>query len=734
MEMREAVIALLREKKKNSCKTADLKDLLQLQTTAEFAQLSTLLEEMEDNYEIVSQTDGTWALGEQVGIATGILRVNKKGLGFVDRETGDSVRFDTKDQLDALDGDTVIYQCQPWQSYGQVLKVVTHAHTRVIGTYVGSHRLKLVLDNEKLQNKILKVLVDPDFTPVEGLKVQCEVLDFGKNVLKVKVDRVIGHKDDPGVDISSVLLDHDIEAAFPEEVMQEVDAIGGRVKEEEMQNRVDLRTEITVTIDGDDSKDFDDAVSVRRTEDGWVLKVSIADVSHYVTEGSALDREALKRGCSTYVIDRVVPMLPHQLSNGICSLNPHVIRLTNTCEMVIRKDGSIAEYKVYPSVICSTERMTYRNVNRILDGDEQLQDEYAHLGTLFTDLADCADAIRRNRYRKGAIDFDGEEAYIKVDENGNPTSITLRERGHAECMIEDCMIAANVCVANQMKWAQLPSIYRIHEEPSAKRIKNFVNVSYTLGHKFKPTQSNIHPKEIQSYLNSVRDTDEFPVLSMMMLRCMQKARYDANCVGHFGLAEEEYLHFTSPIRRYPDLIVHRMLRKYVFEGCTDAQVLSEDEAKMQEYAEQSSIRERISQDAEYECEDMKKAQYMEKFIGKRFEGIISGVTSFGFFVELPNTVEGLVRIQSLDDDYYTYDESRMELFGSRKKKTYRLGQKVKVICASASRQTGQIDFTIANTKQPFQKFIKEPRSNSKKNSRGPHKHRNRKEIRHGRKK
>ncbi len=732
MELKERIIQTLNEKKKNSCKTNDLRDLLHLESTSEYIELTKVLDEMAENYEVTMNQDGTWSTGEQRGIGTGILHVNTRGIGFVDRDDNESVRFDPKDQLNALDGDTVIYICQPWEVHGSVVKVKKHAHEKVIGTYTGSHKLKLVLDNEKLQNKILKVFVDDNFTPVEGLKVQCSVVDFGKNVLEVKVDKVIGHKDDPGVDILSVLLEHDIDPEFPEEVLDELASIPGKVSEEEMEGRTDLRNEITVTIDGDDSKDFDDAVSVVKEDDGWRLKVSIADVSHYVTEGSALDHEAFLRGCSTYVTDRVVPMLPHQLSNGICSLNPHVIRLTNTCEMKVERDGSISDYKIYPSVICSTERMTYHNVNLILDGDQYLMQDYEHLGSLFTDLADCADAIRRNRYRKGAIDFDSDEANIKVDENGNPVSITLRERGHAERMIEDCMIAANVCVANQMKWASLPCVYRIHEEPQAKRLKNFVNASFVLGHKFKPTQSNVHPKEIQTYLNSVRDCEEYPVLSMLMLRCMQKAKYDANPVGHFGLAEEDYLHFTSPIRRYPDLIVHRMLRKYVFEGCTDTSVISQDEKKMQEYSEQASIRERMSQDAEYECDDMKKAQYMEKFIGKKFDGMITSVTSFGFFVQLPNTIEGLVRITNLDDDYYSYDETRMELVGSRKKNVYRLGQVVKVICMGASRQTGQIDFSVASSKKKsLNRNVREQRG-SKINGKGSR--RNRKDHRHGRKK
>lgn len=697
-DLQQKILDLLANSKKSSLDTGAIVAGLHLGKGGNFASVSTALNQMEDQCQIVHNINGTWDLASVVNLYTGTLCVNTKGLGFVDKEDGTTVRFDARDQLDALNGDVVAYQAGPGQAYGHVIKVLQRAHVKVIGTYEGAYKPKLVLDDRKLQNKVLKVEGADKFNIIEGLKVQGTIVEYGNRYLRVRIDRAIGHKDDPGVDILSVLLDHDIEPAFPDEVMAEVNQIPQEVSEEEMAGRVDLRNDITVTIDGDDSKDFDDAVSVVKDGDGWLLKVSIADVQHYVKENSALDKEALKRGCSTYVTDRVVPMLPHQLSNGICSLNPHVVRLVNTCEMKIAHDGHIISYKTYPAVMRSTERMTYHNVNLILDGDKELCARYAHLGTLFTDLRDCADAIRAHRHDKGAIDFDTDEAEIKCDENGVPISITLRQRGHAECMVEDCMIAANVCVANQMKLADVPCVYRIHEAPEAKKLKSFVDTSFLLGHKFRPEHSVATPKEVQQYLESVKDSPEFPVLSMMLLRCMQKARYDVRPVGHFGLAEEDYLHFTSPIRRYPDLIVHRMLTKYVFNQCKDPDQIAKDTGSMQEFADQSSIRERASQDAEYECDDMKKAQFMEKHIGEKGEGLITGVTSFGFYVELPNTVEGLVHISHLNDDYYTYDEDRMELKGSHFKHVYQLGQTVKVVCLAASHDTRQIDFGIDGMK------------------------------------
>ena len=336
----------------------------------------------------------------------------------------------------------------------------------------------------------------------------------------------------------------------------------------------------------------------------------------------------------------------------------------------------------------------------------EMCEKYRHLGTLFTDLRDCADAIRARRVRQGAIDFDTPEAEIKVDGNGVPYDVVLRQRGHAERMIEDCMIAANCAVANEMKRADVPCVYRIHEVPEAKRIKTFIRTSAVLGHRFIMRKSTIHPKEFQTYLDGLKDEPEYPVLSMMMLRTMQKAKYDPSCIGHFGLAEKEYLHFTSPIRRYPDLIVHRMLRKYIYEGCTDESEINKDEALMVDYSEQSSIRERASQDAEYDCDDMKKAQYMEKFVGDTFTGIISGVTGFGFYVELPNTIEGMVRLNDLHDDFYVFNEDRMELQGQRTRRVFRIGMEVKVICAGTTKALGQVDFMIANAARPAHDYRK----------------------------
>lgn len=711
----EKIVACIEQQKKRSCTTDSIRQALNLTGSQDFILLQKTLEELEDKYQIFRNDNGTWSTQKQRGYYEAKISINKKGMGFIDREPFDSLRIPVQDTHGALHGDIVIYSGEPYEPYGKVIAVKERAHEHIIALYApkfhGAKTFKLVPEDEKLKDKRLIVEKLGNFSMAEGTKVLCKIISSEGQDIHVTIERVIGHKDDPGVDILSVLLENDIVPEFPDEVLDCLDAVPTEVTEEEIKDRKDLRKDITVTIDGDDSKDFDDAVSVKTTDNGWNLKVSIADVSNYVTEGSPLDKEAYARGCSTYVVDRVVPMLPHKLSNGICSLNPKVDRFTLTCEMSVNKDGSIADYTVYPSVICSTERMTYGNVNKILDGNADLQKTYSHLGSLCFDLRDCADAIRSYRYGKGAIDFDTEEAEIKVDKKGNPVSISLRQRGHAERMIEDCMIAANVCVANLLHAKELPCVYRIHEEPQAKKLKSFVIASKLLQHPFSMKSFTVTPKEIQQYLESIKDVPEYPVLSMMLLRCMQKARYDANCIGHFGLAEKEYLHFTSPIRRYPDLIVHRMLKKYVFDTSADKKDMTKDFGKVADYSEQSSIRERASQTAEYAVEDMKKAQYMEKYVGDVFEGIITSVMGYGFYVELPDTIEGLVHITTLLDDYYSYDEVHMELRGERSHKVYRIGQTVQVRVDSASRVTRQIDFSIA-TKEKKKK--KEWKDNPKK--------------------
>ena len=566
-ELKKQILELLKTAK-NGLDREGLKKSLNLTASAEIVELGKTLDQMEDDDELIRTANNRYKTLEQAGYVKGILKINKRGTGFVDRPDQPSILIRVPDQKDALNGDTILTKPIPDLnpetgeiSYtGTVIRVLKRAHTHVIGTYVDTvYGLRFLPDDIHLQSVRMEITAPSGFRPVPGLKVMMQVVEFG-SPLQLEVSKTLGNKDDPGVDILSVLLDYDITMEFPEDAMKQAEAIPQEVQPSEMEGRVNLTGDTIVTIDGNDSKDFDDAVGVQENSEGWLLKVSIADVSHYVTEGSPLDREAERRGCSTYVTDRVVPMLPHILSNGICSLNPHVVRLTNTCEMQIGKDGSVKSYKLYPSFMRSAERMTYDHVNEILQGNEERKAQYAHLGNLFETLAACADAIRAHRKQKGAIDFDTTESEILCDEKGHPYEIRPKHHGHAEEMIEDCMIAANVCVADFMHTHEFPCVYRIHEEPQKKKLQDFTKLSYLLGVPF--SSKNLSPKNIQQYLSGCRDSEEYPVLSQQLLRTMAKARYDSVCAGHFGLAEPEYLHFTSPIRRYPDLIVHRMLRKY----------------------------------------------------------------------------------------------------------------------------------------------------------------------------
>ena len=714
-DMEERILQYLQEHPKGNRKASDMKEAFRLTEKEDIAVFNAALEKMTEEKILFTTVSGQYETREQANVSEGRLSVNKAGTGFLDREDGSSVRIEERSLMFAMDGDTVLVQSMPWMSEGRVIAILDHAKEYVIGTYTDNGRgLHFVPDDEKLQSRLIRVNTDMGFTPVDGLKVRCRIEKYG-SPLVLRVEKTIGHRDDPGVDIEAVLLEHDIDPVYPQSAMDQAEAVPFVLTQDDLSGREDLRSECTITIDGDDSKDFDDAVSVTKADTGWILKVSIADVSWYVTEDSPLDLEARKRGCSTYVTDRAVGMLPHILSNGICSLNPKEDRLTLTCSMHVLPDGTVHEYKVYPSVICSNERMTYNNVNRILDQDAELCEKYSHILDLIHDLRDCADAIRRNRVGKGAIEFDSDESVIEVDAQGHPLNVYAKQRGHAEEMIEDCMIAANVCVADLMHWQDIPSIYRIHEEPQAKRIRSFVNVSEFLGLKLKVGKT-VHPRELQAYLESIQDTDYYPVLSSLLLRCMQKAKYDSRCVGHFGLAEEEYLHFTSPIRRYPDLIVHRMLRKYYFNTNLDVQERLLDEQKCADYAEQSSIRERISQDAEYACDDMKKAEYMMDHIGMEAEGIVTGVTAYGLYVKLKNTVEGLVHLNTLTDDYYVYFPDRMELAGSHTGKIFRIGMTVKVKVTGADKDEKTVDFRLVG-KNGIRREKKTGRSRSARSTR-----------------
>lgn len=689
------IIEVLKASKRGSTRKQIEKEL-GLSTSADFAILSKTLDKMEDHFEVIRSNGNVYTVPDEKDYVTHTIHISRAGTGYIDLEK-ETILVDSRDTLDAMDGDMVIVHINKYRE-GKVIKVLERAHTTYTGTFLRKGKaLKCIPDDVKIRELEPVIRYEKSFTPVDGMKVLLTVLEYGKN-LKLHVEKSIGHKDDPGMDILSILYNHEILPEFPKEAIQEAESISQVVQEEDLKNRIDLTKIPTITIDGDDSKDFDDAVSIEKTNKGWNLKVSIADVSHYVKEGSALDQEAFKRGTSVYVVDRVVPMLPHLLSNGICSLNPEEIRLTLTCEMEVKENGIIEEYKIYPSYIFSMERMTYKKVNKFLVGDKEIRKEYDHISSLLFELTNCADAIRARRNANGAIDFDSEEAEIIVNENGFPIDVHVRERGHGERVIEDCMIATNVCVANFLQKHDIPGIYRVHGEPEIRKIRSFQNLAKQLGHPLILEGSIATQKELQQYLHSIHDEEYYPILSHLLLRCMQKAQYDDLCIGHYGIAEKEYLHFTSPIRRYPDLVVHRMIRKYYFEK-HDGSDYGDDKAFVQSASIQASSRERNAVDAERDVEDLKKAEYMQDKIGTSYQGMITSITRYGFYVEIQDTIEGFVAVQSLTDDYYSYNEDYFALVGLHSHKRYTLGNKVEVTVVGVDLESRTVQFEIKGQKK-----------------------------------
>ena len=514
------------------------------------------------------------------------------------------------------------------------------------------------------------------------------------NYYQGEVVRVLGHKDDPGVDILSIAAKHQINDIFPDEVIEELKIIPNEVSLDEFSHRTDLTGDIIFTIDGDDTKDIDDAISIKKNENGnYILGVHIADVSHYVKEGSALYQEAFNRGTSSYLANTVIPMLPHQLSNGICSLNPNEVRLTLSCVMEIDFNGNVLDSDIFESYIKSRKQMTYKNVNKILE-DGIVPSGYEEFKDDLLLMKELADIIRKRKISKGYIEFDENEPKIITDENGRAIDVQKRERGAGEKLIEDFMIIANETVASTISYMELPFIYRVHGTPDDEKIKQFLNLTSVLGYNVKANVKNINPKTIQGMLNQLRDKKEFSVLSAMLLRSMKKAVYDNVNIGHFGLASKYYTHFTSPIRRFPDLTVHRLLRTYLFEHKINNEMISYFSKSLPAIAKQSSEREREAIQCERDVDDMKMAEYMEGHIGERYRGIINTVTNYGIYVLLPNLIEGLVRIDDLTDDYYFYDESTYSLVGKSSKKRYMLGNMVDVVVSSVVKEKGLINFKI----------------------------------------
>ena len=696
--MKDRILNILEDSDK-ALSIDELDSALNLNTIEETKEFSDALRELEDSYEIYRSNKNRYMLLENSNLRKGILRMNKKGFGFVEVSGEEEDIFVAPDNINkALNNDTVIVEILNKNSgekrEGRIVKTLERDLSTIVGEiYFKKDKGYIIPDDKKLDIQ-LEIDRDKSHGAVDGHKVAVKILrNITRNRYKGEVVRIIGHKNDPGVDILSIVCKYEINDTFPEEVIEELDSIPEVVREQDKKGRKDL-TDVTIfTIDGDDTKDIDDAISIEKLKNGnYKLGVHIADVSYYVKEGSPLDKEAMDRGTSVYLVDRVIPMLPHKLSNGICSLNPGVERLAISCVMEIDNNGKTVDYEIFPSIIKSRLQMTYKKVNQVIEKNE-IPEGYEPFVNDLKLMDELSQIIRRAKINRGYIDFDVDEAKIIVDENCHPTDIVLRNRGRGENLIEDFMIQANECVATHIFYMDLPFIYRVHEYPKEEKIRDFISFIQSLGYTVKFNTKDISPKAIQNLINQLKDKKEFKVLSSLLLRNMQKAIYLPQNLGHYGLASKCYTHFTSPIRRYPDTTVHRLLRTYLFNDDMSNQTINKWQEKLVYIAENSSFKERESVECEREVEDMKMAEYMEDHIGEEYKGIISGVTNFGMFIQLDNLVEGLIHVNDMKD-YFSFDEVTQSLIGERTKEKFTLVDEVLIKVKAASKEAKTIDFEL----------------------------------------
>ncbi|MGL4624309.1 MAG: ribonuclease R [Culicoidibacterales bacterium] len=734
--MKTAILAYLMQPE---MKQATVKEIvLALGVSAQqSAQVQKNLDELEQAGDVIQRKkNSSYQASEKLGFIKGTVIGHARGFAFM-RPTGGTVADDYYLKVEnvngAYDGDLVLVKelskaTADLRKEGVVVKIIQRSFKPIVGTIVAYNKsyLECKVDDERFNARVF-IAKDDSLGAVPDHKVVVQPLEYYEDgEVLARVSEIIGHKNDPGVDILSIIYKNGISTEFSAETLAQAAAVEEEVAETEYANRKDHRYETIVTIDGDDAKDLDDAVTVRKLENGnYFLGVHIADVSYYVTMGSPMSKEAYERGTSVYLVDRVIPMLPHRLSNGICSLNPHVDRLVMSCEMEINSQGEVVQYEISQGVIHSAARMTYRAVNEIItDQNPQTIADYAELVPMFQDMHQLAQILEAKRYDRGALEFDIPEAKIEVDEAGKPIEIHMRERGTSERIIEQFMLEANECVAKHFKLAKLPFIYRIHEEPSEQKLENFTNLVANLGYPITSGEAKISAKTLQQVLKAAIGTDAEAAISTMLLRSMQKARYSEISEGHYGLAAQYYTHFTSPIRRYPDLVVHRCIREFLINQQTDDKTQTTWKLSLPEIAQQTSTAERRAIDCERAVDDMKKAEYMLEHVGETFSGIVSSVTNFGLFVELPNTIEGLVHMSDLSDDHYEFHQSQMLLIGKRTSKTFKIGDHVEIEVMSVDKDKPAIDFKIVGMKSSGRGFR---RNDARPQREGNYRSRNRQE-------
>lgn len=708
--MKEQVLEIL--KKEYDAKTLlQINDLMGFETSEELKDLQDVLEELVKDYVVYkTKKDKYILLANCPSLKIGKYQANKKGFGFVLLNKEDDLYISGENSNGAIDGDIVLAEVlnKGIKPEGHIIKIIERNLHNLVGEIVSFKKgLSLKLDDERLD---LNIKLDKKSLQgcVVGHKVLVKLIkEIGRKKYLGEVIKILGHKDDPGTDILSIAYKYDIEPDFSEETKEELLSLPEEVSPADLIGRRNLTDKMIFTIDGEHTKDIDDAISLEKDGSNYILGVHIADVSNYVKENTGLGNDAYERGTSNYLANTVIPMLPHQLSNGICSLNEGVIRLTMSCVMTINEKGKVIDYDIFESYIKSSKKMTYEAVNDILMRDI-IPDGYEPFADTLKEMNVLAHILRKEKMGRGYIDFNLDEPEIIQDENGKAIDIVRVIREDGEKMIEDFMIAANETVASHIYNMDLPFIYRVHGAPNSDKIDDFTNLLKALGYTLKTRTLDMTPKTMQNVLKELDDKPEFKILSSLLLRSMRKAEYSKENIGHFGLASKAYTHFTSPIRRFPDLTVHRLLKKYLVEKDFSMSTINYLNNALVSIAEHSSEREVAAQNAERDVDDMKMAEYMESHIGEIYEGVISSVTSFGFFVELPNLIEGLVHVNSLKGDYFNYVPELLSLIGNTTKKTYRIGDKVKVKCVGASKERAMIDFEVVKEEKDTLK--KKPKS------------------------
>ncbi len=684
-------------------KEKELADFMQVKAE-ERGELKEILEELVKEGKLQLTRRGKYIKGDGVpSQLSGTFISNAKGFGFVEIEGQVQDFFIPENEVNgAFHKDRVMVELLPGQhgkrQEAKIVSILSHELKRIVGTFDKAGKFGFVIpDNEKLPSDIF-VPIERSKGAVTGHKVVVELTEYGDERHKPegKVVEILGHVNDPGVDILSIVKGFDLPMEFPERVLNQGLRVAKEVSLKDREGRKDLRTVQMVTIDGEDAKDLDDAVSLSKEGDNYLLGVHIADVTNYVQENSALDREAEKRGTSVYLVDRVIPMLPHVLSNGICSLNMKEDRLALSCLMTINKKGEVIDHEIAETVICVDQRMSYTDVNKILEGDSDTQEQFESFVPMFFLMKELSDLLREKRKKRGSIDFDFPESKILLDKDGVPVSIKPYERNAATKLIEDFMLLANETVAQHFYWMELPFVYRTHDYPDPEKILKLGTFINNFGYhiKVKSGDNEIHPNGIQKLLGKFEGTEEEALISRLTLRSMKRAQYTVDCTGHFGLACQFYCHFTSPIRRYPDLQIHRIIKEQL-RGRMNGERIDHYQSILPEVAKHASEMERRADEAERETDKLKKVQFMEQKIGEIFEGVISGITSWGIYVELPNTVEGLIHVSRLFGDYYYYSEETYEMLGRDTGRSFKLGQRIRIVVDGVDYFQKSIDFVLA---------------------------------------